>query len=111
MKAITATAGALALAATLTMASTANAHPGGYHAHKSSGWYAISACSKHYGAAKHASHKFGGYVIHTSNPKYPNFRNGWYCAVRGAFNKHRAKHVRNKMRYHGAYSAYIKRAY
>lgn len=108
MKTLTATLGALALAATMT--TTANAHHSGYKTYAACGWYAISVCSKSYSSAKHATYKYGGYVINTSNAKYPNFRGGWYCAVRGAFSKRKARHVKRKMRHHGAYSAYIKNA-
>lgn len=111
MKLLKATALAVILAATgLAQSSTAQAHSSVYkkHAH-SCGWYAISACSKSYYSAKQAAHRFGGRVINTSNYKYPNFRNGWYCAVRGPFHKSRAHRVKRKMRHHGAYSAYIKR--
>jgi len=93
----------------------AEAHSSYYkHKHKakySCGWYAISVCSKSYYGAKKGTHHFGGRVINTSHSAYPNFRNGWYCAVRGPFyKKHRAHHVKRKMRDHGAYSAYVKRA-
>ena len=47
------------------------------------GWYVILRCQKEYRVVQRAATRFGGYVIDTNNPDYPNFRGGWQCAVIG----------------------------
>lgn len=110
MKILTSTALALALSATLAAGSANAHHSGKKKSYAACGWYAISTCSTSYNAAQNGADNFGGYVINTSSSKYPNFRGGYFCSVRGAFSKNKARKIRNNMRYNGAKSAYIKNA-
>ena len=74
------------------------------------GWYAISYCSRFRGKAENAAGRFGGQVVSTSDPAYPNFINGWYCAVVGPSEKHEARINMRRARRRGALTAYIKNA-
>lgn len=48
------------------------------------GYYVIMGCSKSYSGAQRMAGN-GFLVVNTSD--YPNFRNGWYCAAEGPFNR------------------------
>ena len=48
------------------------------------GWYVIMGCAKSYSGAQRMAGN-GALVVNTSD--YPNFRNGWYCAADGPFNR------------------------
>lgn len=75
-------------------------------------WYTIASCSRKYGPAKRAARNFrGGYVVDTSDADYPNFRNGYYCAVSGPHKRVRAVRKANRLKYRGFASAYAKRAH
>ncbi|MBI1384804.1 MAG: hypothetical protein GC150_07840 [Rhizobiales bacterium] len=92
-------------------ATTPSSQPAGsYQVAYACGWYAISVCSKGYNSAQKGANRYGGYVIHTSHPDYPNFRNGWYCAVVGPTSKSAAQGTARYMRSIGAHTAYAKNA-
>lgn len=82
--------------------------PGSYKVAQVCGWYAIAACHRNWRAARNSANQFGGYVIDSSNPNYPNFRPGWYCAAVGPMPKWRAQQRVEGMWADGAGSAYIK---
>jgi len=74
------------------------------------GWYAISKCAKSAGRLTRSASRYGGDIISTSDPQFPNFRNGWYCVVEGLLSKSRARREARKARRKGARTAYIKRS-
>lgn len=75
-------------------------------------WYAIASCSTLRNPAKRAARRIrNGYVVDTSDPDYPNFRDGYFCAVAGPYKKFRAKRRASRMRNRGFHSAYVKRAH
>lgn len=75
------------------------------------GWYAIWVCAKNRRSAQRAANRFaGGYVVKTSDPDYPNFRNGWYCAVDGPMSRSEARSYVRELKHEGESSAYAKNA-
>ncbi len=68
------------------------------------GWYVVLGCFQGYGAAERRANNIGATVVDTND--YPNFRNGWYCAVDGPHSKRRAKQLRRSWRgtVHDAYA-------
>lgn len=60
------------------------------------GWYVVLGCFKGYGAAERRANNIGARVVDTN--EYPNFRNGWYCAVDGPHSRRRAKQLRRSWR-------------
>ena len=75
-------------------------------------WYAIASCSRNYGPANRVANRFRrGYVVDTSDPYYPNFRGGYYCAVSGPHKRWKAKRRAARLRDRGFHSAYFKRAH
>lgn len=81
---------------------------GSYQVAQVCGYFAISACHRSWRAARRSANRYGGFVIDSSNPNYPNFRPGWYCSAIGPVPRWRAFRIRNRMRANGAYSAYVK---
>ncbi|MEO0619380.1 MAG: hypothetical protein AAFZ01_08860 [Pseudomonadota bacterium] len=69
-------------------------------------WFAIATCHKSYGAAQRSANRYGARVVNTNN--VDNFRNGWYCTVRGPSSKAAARSNRRSFRRSGAKTAYIK---
>jgi hypothetical protein len=64
---------------------------GSYRVAQACGWYAIYSCSHSRREAGRFSREHGiGYVIDTSDPDYPNLRNGYYCVVEGPMSRGRA---------------------
>ncbi len=76
----------------------------------SCGWYAIAQCGQNRSAAQQATNQYGGFVIDTSDPAYPNFRSGFYCVVEGPYSQSDADDVRDEMQDAGSRDAYIKNA-
>ena len=74
------------------------------------GWYAIAQCGQSRSAAQRATNQYGGFVIDTSDPAYPNFRNGFYCVAEGPYSQSDADDVREEMQDAGSRDAYIKNA-
>ena len=70
------------------------------------GWYAILGCSKSRSGAQRAAGN-GFAVIRTND--YPNFRNGWWCAVAGPTSKNSAWSIANDAKRGGVPDAYAKR--
>ena len=77
-------------------AQTAAAPDGSYKVAQSCGWYVVLGCFKRYRAAENRANNIGAYVVDTNN--YPNFRNGWFCAVDGPHSKRRARQLRRAWR-------------
>ncbi|MER0240251.1 hypothetical protein [Fulvimarina sp. MAC8] len=71
------------------------------------GWYAIFACSKSQSVARRAAGN-GFLTIRTND--YPNFRNGFWCAVDGPFDRGTALSLANSAKRDGIRDAYAKRA-
>ncbi|MEL7542258.1 MAG: hypothetical protein AAGJ70_00625 [Pseudomonadota bacterium] len=69
-------------------------------------WFAIATCHRSYGAAQKSANRYGARVVNTNN--VDNFRNGWYCTVRGPSSKAAARSNRRSFRRSGAKTAYIK---
>ena len=74
------------------------------------GWYAIALCGANRQDAEQATNQYGGFVIDTSDPAYPNFRAGFYCVVEGPYAQSQAEDVRDEMRDAGSSDAYAKNA-
>lgn len=60
------------------------------------GWYVVLGCFKRYRPAQRRANNIGVIVVDTNN--YPNFRNGWFCAVDGPYSKGRANRLRRSWR-------------
>lgn len=69
------------------------------------GWYAVVGCSQDWDNAN-ASAPPGTYVIDTN--QYPNFRNGWFCAVDGPYGTKAEVPLSHWRSYRG--DAYVKNA-
>jgi putative peptidoglycan binding protein len=74
------------------------------------GWYAIALCGTNRQDAQDATNIYGGFVVDTSDPDYPNFRDGYFCVVEGPYSQGRANVVRDEMRDAGSRDAYVKNA-
>ncbi|MER0236777.1 hypothetical protein [Fulvimarina sp. MAC8] len=94
--------GAVALSAAVAMPSNANAQ----NTFQGCGWYAIFACSKSQSVARRAAGN-GFLTIRTND--YPNFRNGFWCAVDGPFDRGTALSLANSAKRDGIRDAYAKR--
>ncbi len=74
------------------------------------GWYAIALCGTNRRDAEQATNQYGGFVVDTSDPDFPNFRDGYYCVVEGPYSQSGAEDVRDEMRDAGSRDAYVKNA-
>lgn len=74
------------------------------------GWYLITSCSRNYFSLKRKDSQCGATaVVNTSGRQFPNFRNGFFCAVAGPLSKTRATQLQRSAARQGCSSAYIKR--
>ncbi len=87
---------ALASFAAPATAQTAAAPDGSYKVAQACGWYVVLGCFQRHSAAQRRANNIGAYVIDTND--YPNFSNGWYCAVDGPHSKRKAKRLRRSWR-------------
>lgn len=60
------------------------------------GWYVVLGCFQRYRAAQRRARDIGVIVVDTND--YPNFRNGWFCAVDGPYSRGRANQLRRNWR-------------
>ncbi|GAA6210889.1 hypothetical protein NBRC116602_06290 [Hyphomicrobiales bacterium 4NK60-0047b] len=74
------------------------------------GWFAISYCTESIEVAGAKAREFGGFVIFTSEPFFPNFTNGWFCSVEGPFSRNGAIGMMKLFKRRGAFDAYIKKS-
>lgn len=73
------------------------------------GYFAISFCDTQERTALARARAIGGYMINTSSPRYPKFRNGFFCVVEGPVaSAEEARSLRDGQRRRGASDAYIK---
>ncbi|MEZ5799750.1 MAG: hypothetical protein R3D29_03730 [Nitratireductor sp.] len=87
------------LASTLTVAAPLPATA------QACGWYAVVGCARGWNQANSDAPP-GTYVIDTN--QYPNFRNGWFCAVDGPYNSRGEVPLSHWRQYRG--DAYVKNA-
>lgn len=93
---------ALAMTAALgTAGERAAAEPGA--------WFAIGGCYQSSAAANRQAARLGVNVVDTND--YPNFRNGWYCAAIGPFDRRSAELNRQQFIAQGVPDAYVKRGW
>ncbi|MEZ5792266.1 MAG: hypothetical protein R3D34_16280 [Nitratireductor sp.] len=69
------------------------------------GWYAVVGCARGWNQANSDAPP-GTYVIDTN--QYPNFRNGWFCAVDGPYGTKAEVPLSHWRSYRG--DAYVKNA-
>ncbi len=81
-------AGGLAVFASLTTLAAAQAS-GEFRVAQGCGWYVVLGCFQSWDAAEDRANGLGAIVVDTNN--YPNFRNGWFCAVDGPYSRGQAK--------------------
>ncbi|MGI9382493.1 MAG: hypothetical protein ACR2PO_05015 [Methyloligellaceae bacterium] len=72
-------------------------------------WFAVGGCYKSGAAANRQAARLGVNVVDTND--YPNFRNGWYCAAIGPFDRRNAELNRQQFVAQGVYDAYVKRGW
>ncbi|MEM7302388.1 MAG: hypothetical protein AAF468_14995 [Pseudomonadota bacterium] len=76
---------------------------------QSASWFAIGGCFQSYRAANRRAAQLGVDVADTND--YPNFRDGWYCAVSGPSSKRNAQRTQRYFKNQGIHDAYIKRGW
>jgi hypothetical protein len=93
---------ALLLAAGTSWADDVSAQTGRseFQVAQACGYYVIMGCFRNENAAWNRVNDLGGAGVATVvwTNDYPNFRNGWYCAVDGPYSKRLANSVRTDMR-------------